>query len=124
MDARLIAAAIPLFFGSIGLELWLTRKRKERFYRLHDSIAALGCGVGQQAVLVFLQVVVLGGYVVVYDRFRIADVSPRSPLAWVALLVLVDLAFYAFHRASHRSRFLWAIHAVHHQSEEYNLSVA
>ena len=36
----------------------------------------------------------------------------------------VDLGYYAFHRASHRVGFLWAVHAVHHQSEEYNLSVA
>jgi alkylglycerol monooxygenase len=36
----------------------------------------------------------------------------------------VDLAYYWFHRTSHRVRFVWATHVVHHQSEEYNLSVA
>jgi len=44
--------------------------------------------------------------------------------AWVALILLVDLAYYFFHRASHRVNLLWAGHVVHHQSEEYNLSVA
>lgn len=36
----------------------------------------------------------------------------------------VDLGYYWFHRASHRSRFLWAIHVSHHSSEKLNLSVA
>jgi hypothetical protein len=40
------------------------------------------------------------------------------------LLFAVDLSYYALHRANHRVNVLWAGHAVHHQSEEYNLSTA
>ena len=36
----------------------------------------------------------------------------------------VDLGYYLFHRASHRIRFLWAIHVAHHSYEKLNLSVA
>ena len=36
----------------------------------------------------------------------------------------MDCAYYWFHRFSHEFNFLWAAHAVHHQSEYYNLSVA
>jgi sterol desaturase/sphingolipid hydroxylase (fatty acid hydroxylase superfamily) len=43
---------------------------------------------------------------------------------WVLLIVLEDLCFYAFHRASHRVRILWASHVTHHSSRKYNLSVA
>jgi hypothetical protein len=42
----------------------------------------------------------------------------------VTAFVLVDFAYYWFHRASHRVNFIWATHVVHHQSEEYNLTVA
>lgn len=38
--------------------------------------------------------------------------------------VIFDLCYYFFHRYSHEINFLWAAHVVHHQSEEYNLSVA
>jgi hypothetical protein len=34
------------------------------------------------------------------------------------------LLYYGWHRASHRFELLWAAHAVHHQSESFNLSVA
>ncbi|MEO6772449.1 MAG: sterol desaturase family protein [Kofleriaceae bacterium] len=43
---------------------------------------------------------------------------------WVALVVLEDLCFYAFHRASHRVRVLWASHVTHHSSRYFNFSVA
>jgi sterol desaturase/sphingolipid hydroxylase (fatty acid hydroxylase superfamily) len=43
---------------------------------------------------------------------------------WVVLVVLEDLCFYGFHRASHRVRILWASHVTHHSSRTFNLSVA
>jgi sterol desaturase/sphingolipid hydroxylase (fatty acid hydroxylase superfamily) len=43
---------------------------------------------------------------------------------WVLLVVLEDLCFYWFHRASHRIRVLWASHVTHHSSPYFNLSVA
>ena len=35
-----------------------------------------------------------------------------------------DFCYYWFHRFSHEISILWAAHAVHHQSEDYNLSTA
>ncbi len=35
-----------------------------------------------------------------------------------------DFIYYWNHRLMHESRFLWAIHVVHHSSERYNLSTA
>ena len=55
----------------------------------------------------------------------------RSPLdlgtgkAAVAAAVLGwDFLYYWNHRASHESRWLWAVHVAHHSSERYNLSTA
>nr|WP_255216558.1 sterol desaturase family protein [Pseudenhygromyxa sp. WMMC2535] len=39
-------------------------------------------------------------------------------------MVGVDLLFYWWHRSSHVVNVLWAVHGVHHQSEDYNLAVA
>ena len=39
-------------------------------------------------------------------------------------MVGVDLAYYWWHRLSHEVNLLWAVHVVHHQSEDYNLAVA
>ncbi len=44
--------------------------------------------------------------------------------AWGAAILGWDFIYYWNHRASHESRWLWAIHVVHHSSERYNLSTA
>jgi sterol desaturase/sphingolipid hydroxylase (fatty acid hydroxylase superfamily) len=129
MDARFIAAAIPFFFVLIGVEILILRRQSRRRgrdvgYALHDSIANLSCGVGQQVIGAFYGLLTLAGYTLVYDHARLFTVSPRSIGAWVALTFALDLCYYAFHRASHRINFIWAGHVVHHQSEQYNLSVA
>ncbi|MEO7092183.1 MAG: sterol desaturase family protein, partial [Polyangiales bacterium] len=124
MDERYIAAAVPVFFLLIGLELLLTRRSRDPRYAFGDSITNLSCGVGSQVLGVFLTGLVVGGYVLVYEHLRVATLSPRSLAAWVAILFALDICYYAFHRASHRVNVLWAMHVVHHQSEEYNLSVA
>ncbi len=125
MDARAIAFAIPIFFLLIGVELALSRgeARRERF-DLHDSIASLSCGIGQQALGFFFKVFQIGAYTWVYDHLRLTTISERSVVAWVVLLFALDLGYYVYHWASHRVNFLWAMHEVHHQSEEYNLTTA
>lgn len=124
MDGRLIAAAIPGFLVFIAVEAWLLRRRADPAYQLEDSVADLSLGIGQQTVQVFTRAFELAVYTFVWSRVRVFDAPASAWWTWVAAFVGVDLAFYLFHRASHRVKALWAIHAVHHQSEEFNLSVA
>ena len=42
----------------------------------------------------------------------------------IALFLLADLAFYVEHCCSHRIRFLWASHSVHHSSEQMLVTTA
>jgi hypothetical protein len=53
-----------------------------------------------------------------------SDLLPDGPVAWVAALFFVELAYYWWHRLSHEVNLLWAAHVVHHHSEDYNLAVA
>jgi len=45
-------------------------------------------------------------------------------LSFLALFLLQDFCYYWMHRASHRVRWFWCNHAVHHSSNELNLSAA
>ena len=56
----------------------------------------------------------------------IRDRASMIPLwaMWALTFILIDLVFYIYHRISHRSRFLWAIHMSHHSSEEMNFAVS
>jgi alkylglycerol monooxygenase len=119
-----IAFAIPFFLLLIGLEVLVARSRGRSVYRVQDALADLGCGVGQQVVMVFAGAAVLSGYAWLHDRARLVTFDAASAAPWAIAFLFVDVAYYAWHRLSHEVNFLWAAHAVHHQSEDYNLAVA
>jgi sterol desaturase/sphingolipid hydroxylase (fatty acid hydroxylase superfamily) len=50
---------------------------------------------------------------------------PESHGAWSYLLLFlgVEFAYYWWHRMSHRCRWFWLHHAVHHSPNEFNLTV-
>lgn len=47
-----------------------------------------------------------------------------APWSFVLSFFLLDFVYYVQHRLEHAVPLLWAIHAVHHQSRDYNLSVS
>ena len=124
MPERLIVLAIPAFFLFIGVEIVATRLLGRDDYRLADSVNDLSCGILDQLLEAFVKVVVLGAYVFVHLKARLFDLPASSPAVWVACFLGVDFFYYWFHRLSHEVNAFWAAHVVHHQSEEFNLSVA
>ena len=58
-----------------------------------------------------------------WDRRVVRDLG-TGPLALAAGVLGWDFIYYWNHRLMHESRFMWAIHVVHHSSERYNLSTA
>jgi sterol desaturase/sphingolipid hydroxylase (fatty acid hydroxylase superfamily) len=92
-------------------------------YELKDTLASLSMGVGSLIVpVVFTSLLGLGGYLLMWNLTPL-DLG-TGWVAWTVALVGKDLGYYAFHRASHENRFLWAAHVVHHSSQRYNLSTA
>jgi sterol desaturase/sphingolipid hydroxylase (fatty acid hydroxylase superfamily) len=124
VDEHLLSLAIPGFFVLMALEAVWARLRRKRVYALHDTVTSLACGVGQTLLGIWLNLGIVAVYAALHARAALFRI-PRE--AWWALplaIVAVDFCHYWFHRSSHRVNALWAGHAVHHQSEEYNLSTA
>ncbi len=118
-----ITLSVPVFFILIGVELAYSFYKKLNYYRLNDSIANLSQGIGQQMIDVFMKTVLFFGYKYIFENWRMLD-HPKSIWIWIILFICVDFCYYWFHRMSHQINLLWAAHIVHHQSEEYNLTVA
>jgi len=55
---------------------------------------------------------------------RFFTVSINSALMVFALFIGQEFCYYWYHRASHRMRFFWATHAVHHSPNQLTLSTA
>ncbi|MCX2453870.1 sterol desaturase family protein [Pedobacter sp. PLR] len=123
MKVDYIALSVPVFFILIGIELAWSFYKKLGYYRLNDSISNLSQGIGQQITGIFMKTAVFFGYMYIFEHWRLFDL-PQNIWVWILLFIGVDFFYYWFHRMSHQVNALWAAHIVHHQSEEYNLTVA
>lgn len=123
MNVNPIILSIPIFFVLIGVELLVERFTHKELYRLPDAIANLSCGITSQLSGLFLKIFGIGIYQFLFEHYAFFTLQ-RNWIYWVVLILLVDLAYYWAHRMSHEINLFWGGHVVHHQSEDYNLSVA
>jgi len=118
-----IVLSIPIFFFLIGIEIIYDRITHKNLYRMNDAVSNISCGIFEQITGVFAKVITVALYDLLYQHYRFFTI----PNSWIWLVVLffgIDLAYYWAHRMSHQINVFWVGHVVHHQSEEYNLSVA
>jgi alkylglycerol monooxygenase len=123
MNINPIILSIPIFFILIGMELIVDKVRKKSNYRFNDAITNISCGIGEQVTGVFFKLFIVTIYEILFEHYKLFDI----PVNWttgILLFIGVDFFYYWFHRYSHVINLFWGGHVVHHQSEEYNLSVA
>jgi sterol desaturase/sphingolipid hydroxylase (fatty acid hydroxylase superfamily) len=128
---NLIALAVPFFLLALLIELFVDWRRKTGYYRSSDAINSISAGMLDTTLGYFTKVLPLLGWGFVIRNFTIFemplswfDLSLRGIALWVLAALVWDFLYYWFHRFSHEISILWAAHAVHHQSEDYNLSTA
>lgn len=117
--------AIPIILVLIALEAAFSSYKKLQYYKLHDTAGTVGLLAGNILVSLLTQGIILSLYFYLY-QFRLYSLNQLVPLwiLWLLTIVAIDFVFYWYHRSSHRSRVLWAIHMNHHSSTEMNFSVA
>ncbi|MCB9745815.1 MAG: sterol desaturase family protein [Alphaproteobacteria bacterium] len=120
----IISLSIPIFFLLIGVELAVSFVKGVTVYRFNDSINDLSTGILNQVLAVFTGGARIAIYAALYEHARLFTLPEGAWWTWVIALVGVDIGYYWFHRHSHEINAMWSAHVVHHQSEEYNLSVA
>jgi sterol desaturase/sphingolipid hydroxylase (fatty acid hydroxylase superfamily) len=118
-DPVFLAAAM----GLIALE-WIWRRHGEN--RLYDGAAArasLGVGLGRAASAVLSLAIIAPVYAALW-RAAPVKLPVDDWRVWLAGFIVVEFAYYWMHRTSHRVRWMWASHAVHHSAEELTLPAA
>ena len=114
--------AVALLF--IAMELLYARlAAHDQGHDLAETAASIGVAIGDLAVRLLTSGLAAVPFLAVYQH-RLFDMPLDRAWAWVTLFLGVELCYYAFHRASHRVRWLWATHAVHHSATRFNLSAA
>jgi sterol desaturase/sphingolipid hydroxylase (fatty acid hydroxylase superfamily) len=113
-----IAIFFPVFLATTLLEMAVILLRKKRYPWRNAGVSVL-MAVGHFITQAAAHGVIFGIIAAFVYQVRLTTI-PVSFDRWstlIVLFVLTDLAFYIEHRCSHRVRFLWASHSVHHSSE-------
>lgn len=122
---KLIAAAA----GAIAVTTIADVVRRRAKTRRQAEIAARVASVGGVVSVVTVGVAASTAWASVTSPKRLWAKGKKrdrgtGPLAVLAAIVGWDFIYYWSHRMQHESRYMWAIHVVHHSSERYNLSTA
>ena len=119
----ILAWAAPFFVITVALEWWLVAKgRVSGQYEWKDAFTSMTMGLGNLITDILFGFISLAFLMWVW-QFRFFDLGVSLPIILLAL-VMQDFIYYWKHRASHRVRWFWSAHVVHHSSEHYNLSTA
>ena len=113
---------IPLFLFFVTFEMIADAVTHKKVYRFEDTVTNISLGLGQQIIEALIKTIFAIVFLWVYKKspFKLPD----TLWTFLAVIIICDFIFYWFHRLSHTVNVLWAVHIVHHQSREFNLSVS
>lgn len=123
MRWNFIGLAVPLFLFFIGLEYYLSRKKGRNLFQYAESIANLNVGIAERLMDVFVTGLFFFGFDYIHSHYALFDIRP-GVWTWIALFLATDLVWYWYHRLAHEINAFWAVHVVHHQSEDFNYTVS
>lgn len=114
--------ATPVF---IAVALWeyLRIRHNPALMDTREAIRNFALGAGYQTTeLLFAGIIAFPVFALCY-HYRLFELELTWLTAFLTFLG-VEFCFYWMHRASHRMRWFWAAHVVHHSSERMNFSTA
>lgn len=129
-DVSIVSAGIPIFIFCIFLEWIISKVINYETFRLNDTTAAFSNGLYQQMLDSWMSafgeqlgvaLITAIPYRYIFENYRIADVN--GTMGFILMFFARDFCYYWFHYFAHSIAFMWAIHGVHHQPNEFNMSV-
>jgi sterol desaturase/sphingolipid hydroxylase (fatty acid hydroxylase superfamily) len=121
----ILVYAFPVVVAIAAIEAAMLMFIWKRRYNWRASLASLADALTRQYVTRSMVQISVAGPAIYWATHHSIDAVPLDP--WLAFLVLFfgqEFSYYWFHRCSHRIRWLWATHAVHHSPNELNFSAA
>jgi len=124
MADHYVAFSIPFFLVFIALESLLFWRKNYNQLRINDGLTNLNCGI----VTLIFELFTKGGLFLFFNfisnKFGLINWDMNVGLTWIIFFFVYDFFYYWGHRLSHKVNFMWSGHLPHHQSEEYNFTVA
>jgi len=117
--------ALPGAIAIATLEALFLAVVMRKNYNWRAYFASLADALGREyIVMTFLTLSLAAPLIGFAYRHRLFTIPLDTAAAVVVLVIGQDFCYYWFHRASHRVRWFWATHAIHHSSTELNLAAS
>ncbi|GGF77946.1 sterol desaturase family protein [Wenyingzhuangia marina] len=116
-----IVISIVMFV--LATEYIVARRKGKKIFRFENTIANISMGIFDRIAGVFMVPVIFFFYHYLHEYFAIFTIPQTTTWFLVAVLVS-DIVWYFYHLSGHRINLFWGSHIIHHQSEDYNYSVA
>ena len=117
--------SLPFVIATATLEALLLALVMRQNYNWRAYFASLADLLGREyVVMTFLSASIAAPAIGFAWRHRLFTVPLDTTTAVVVLVIGQDFCYYWFHRCSHRVRWFWASHSVHHSSNELNLGAS
>jgi sterol desaturase/sphingolipid hydroxylase (fatty acid hydroxylase superfamily) len=121
--ATVLLFAMPLFLVLIIIEKVYGYYKGEDTAPIMDSVSSISSGIINSLKDVLGLSVTLLSYEWMVTKIALFHQNP-SILTYLIGFLVIDFYGYWSHRWSHQINFFWNKHAIHHSSEEFNLSCA
>jgi sterol desaturase/sphingolipid hydroxylase (fatty acid hydroxylase superfamily) len=122
-----IALGVTLFVIGVSLIEACVLSRRQRDsatpFDWHEVWISLADVAGRKLLALLPLSLATPIFALAWDH-RIFTVTINNALMLFALFIGQEFCYYWYHRASHRMRFFWATHAVHHSPNQLTLSSA
>ncbi|HMX77682.1 MAG TPA: sterol desaturase family protein, partial [Chitinophagaceae bacterium] len=122
-EQLLILITTPLYLIVIGLELFLSKLKKQDTYSLKDTAQNIYFMLLNGGIDLLFRAVYIGIVLSFFYDHRLVAPIKNPWIYWLVLLVFEDFMYYWLHRVDHYCRFFWATHVTHHSSPKFNLTV-
>jgi sterol desaturase/sphingolipid hydroxylase (fatty acid hydroxylase superfamily) len=123
MEHLIYSRLYPALGVLVLVEAFLLMRSPKIRYSWQESLATLGIFIVQHPINLAMKIILVGVFMLPWEH-RIFTVPLDTWWGILLLFLGIEFFYYWHHRVSHRVRWFWATHAVHHSTKFFNLSAA
>ena len=120
-----LVGMIPFFLLAFAMEAAYAHNRPaiSRQFDWREIFTNINLGGAYQVFDIAAHVLFVAIAVEWFEAHRLFDI-PVNGWTLLPIFVALEFCYYWFHRVSHRTRWFWSAHVIHHSSEHMNLTTA